>query len=60
MYLGEHLYLKRLAALKVLRTSLEEKEVAYFLSEAQTLARLTHPTLCRSLSVPLSKARRSS
>src|SRR6266568_663641 len=43
VYLGEHLYLKRHAALKVLRRSLQEKDVAQFLSEAQTLAHLTHP-----------------
>ncbi len=42
VYLGEHLYLKRHAALKVLRRSLQEKDVAQFLPEAQTLAHLTH------------------
>src|SRR6266699_234073 len=43
VYLGEHLYLKRHAALKVLRRSLQEKDVEQFLSEAQTLAHLMHP-----------------
>ena len=33
VYLGEHLYLKRHAALKVLHRSLQEKDVAQFLAE---------------------------
>jgi serine/threonine protein kinase len=49
VYLGEHLYLKRRAALKVLHTSLEDEEVGQFLSEAQTLARLDHPNIVRVL-----------
>jgi serine/threonine protein kinase len=47
VYLGEHLYLKSQAALKVLRTSLEDEDVARFLAEGQTLARLTHPQIVR-------------
>jgi serine/threonine protein kinase len=47
VYLGEHLFLKRRAALKVLHTSLEEEEVDQFLAEAQTLARLEHPNIVR-------------
>src|SRR6266849_6093139 len=43
VYLGEHVYLKRRAALKILHTSLEDEGVDQFLTEAQTLARLTHP-----------------
>src|SRR5215471_12275416 len=43
VYLAEHVYLKRRAALKVLHTSLEDEDVEQFLAEAQTLARLTHP-----------------
>ena len=43
VYLGEHIYLKRRAALKVLHTSLEDEDVEPFLAEAQTLARLNHP-----------------
>src|SRR5215471_16496557 len=49
VYLGEHLYLKRRAALKVLHTSLADEEVGQFLSEAQTLARLEHPHIVRVL-----------
>ena len=42
VYLGEHVYLKRRAALKVLHTSLEDEDAGQFLAEAQTLARLSH------------------
>jgi WD40 repeat protein/serine/threonine protein kinase len=47
VYLAEHVYLKRRAALKVLHTSLEDVDVDQFLSEAQTLARLEHPNIVR-------------
>src|SRR5947209_16260545 len=49
VYLGQHLYLKSYAALKVLRTSLEEEDVSQFMTEAQTLARLVHPQVVRVL-----------
>jgi len=49
VYLGEHLYLKSHAALKVLHTSLEEEDVEQFLTEGQTLARLRHPNIVRVL-----------
>ena len=48
-YLGEHLYLKSQAALKVLHTSLEEEDIEQFLLEGQTLARLRHPNIVRVL-----------
>src|SRR5436305_288977 len=47
VYLGEHLYLKSHAAIKVLRTELSDEEVAKFLAEGQTLARLKHPQVVR-------------
>jgi serine/threonine protein kinase len=49
VYLGEHRYLNNYAALKLIRTSLDEEDVEGFLSEAQTLARLTHPYIVRVL-----------
>ena len=49
VYLGQHLYLKSYAALKVLRTSLEDEDVTKFMTEAQTLARLVHPQIVRVL-----------
>src|SRR5205823_1413366 len=47
VYLGEHRYLKTYAALKVLRISLADEEIEQFLTEGQTLARLTHPHIVR-------------
>ncbi len=49
VYLGEHLYLKSEAALKVLRTSLKDEEMERFLKEAQTLVGLRHPNIVRVL-----------
>src|SRR5713226_6698268 len=47
VYLGEHVYLKRRAALKVLHTSLADEDIDPFLAEAQLLARLNHPHIVR-------------
>src|ERR1700730_8860925 len=49
VYLGEHIYLKTLAALKILDIELSEQEAASFVQEAQTLARLSHPHIVRVL-----------
>jgi serine/threonine protein kinase len=49
VYLGEHRYLHSFAALKVLHASLDDQHSAQFLSEAQTLARLVHPSIVRVL-----------
>src|SRR2546428_6413003 len=49
VYLGEHVYLKSRAALKVLHTQLSEQDAARFVQEAQTLARLSHPHIVRVL-----------
>ncbi len=49
IYLGEHMYLKSFAALKILRMSLTEEERAAFLKEAQTLTQLVHPNIVRVL-----------
>src|ERR1700687_6107063 len=49
VYLGEHVYLKSYAALKVLHTILKEEDVEGFLSEAQTLVALRHPNIVRVL-----------
>src|SRR6266699_4215390 len=53
VYLGEHIYLQRLAALKLLHTRLSEEETARFLTEARTLARLNHPRIMRVLDFAL-------
>src|SRR6266849_9361624 len=49
VYLGEHAYLKKPAALKVLHLRLGEQDTAQFLREAQTLAGLDHPHIVRVL-----------
>ncbi|GCF09655.1 protein kinase domain-containing protein [Dictyobacter arantiisoli] len=43
VYLGEHIYLKTSAAIKVLRMQLSAESFAPFLAEARTIARLRHP-----------------
>ncbi|GER92095.1 hypothetical protein KDW_62570 [Dictyobacter vulcani] len=48
VYLGEHLYLKSLAAIKILQTRLSgSDDTDSFLTEAQTIARLAHPNIVR-------------
>ena len=49
VYLGEHIYLKTEAAIKILHTRLTEKEVEKFLAEARTVARLRHAHIVRVL-----------
>src|SRR6516165_3506985 len=49
VYLGEHIYLNTLAALKVLDTRLAEDEINLFRNEARTIARLEHPHIVRVL-----------
>ncbi len=49
VFLGEHLYLKRLAAIKVLRMALNNQDKERFLSEARLLATLTHPHIVHVL-----------
>ncbi len=47
VYLGEHIYLKSHAALKILHTALPDTE--QFLTEARTLVGLAHPHIVRVL-----------
>jgi predicted ATPase/DNA-binding CsgD family transcriptional regulator/Tfp pilus assembly protein PilF len=49
VYLGQHIYLNSYAALKVLHTTLRDKEIEDFVKEAQTLACLVHPHIVRIL-----------
>jgi eukaryotic-like serine/threonine-protein kinase len=49
VYLGQHIYLDTLAAIKVLHARLESDDVEYFLTEARTIARLLHPNIVRVL-----------
>ncbi len=49
VYLGEHVHLKTLAAVKVLHTRLTHEDVQQFRGEAQTIAHLLHPHIVRVL-----------
>ncbi len=49
VYLGEHLYIKRQAAVKLLRTTLEQRDLEKFLVEAQRLVDVAHPHIVRVL-----------
>lgn len=49
VYLGEHLYLKTYAAIKVLHTRMNPQDVKHFLQEAQTIAQLKHQHIVRVL-----------
>ncbi|GHO93683.1 hypothetical protein KSF_037310 [Reticulibacter mediterranei] len=47
VYLGEHLHLGTLVAIKILRTKLTSEEVDVFHQEARRIARLSHPHIIR-------------
>ncbi len=49
VYLGEHIHLNTLAAIKMLDTRLAGDEIAQFRNEARTIARLEHPHIVRVL-----------
>jgi serine/threonine protein kinase len=49
VYLGEHVYLKTLAAIKVLLTLVGNEEADYFITEARLLMDLRHPHIVRVL-----------
>jgi Protein kinase domain len=49
VYLGEHVYLKTNAAIKVLHTRLTSADLTQFLLEARTIAGLIHPHIVRVL-----------
>jgi peptide/nickel transport system substrate-binding protein len=47
VYLGQHVRLELQAAIKVLHTHLTGQEAEHFSQEAQTIAKLTHPSIVR-------------
>ncbi len=50
VYLGEQIYLKTYAAIKVLHAQLDQMEFERFLEEARTITALEHPHIVRVLS----------
>jgi LuxR family transcriptional regulator, maltose regulon positive regulatory protein len=57
VYLGEHVYLKSHAAIKMLRMQLTDENAQQFLQEAQLLARLSHPHIVRILDFAVQEGR---
>src|ERR1700709_1732463 len=49
VFLGQHVFLKKEAAIKVLHTQLRDKDLDKFLQEARTIAHLTHPNIIHVL-----------
>src|SRR6266700_7128997 len=49
VYLGEHIYLRTYAAIKVLHMRVAQEDVGHFLAEARTVANLVHPHIVRVL-----------
>ena len=47
VYMGQHVRLELQAAIKVLHTHLTDQEAEHFQQEAQTIAKLTHPSIVR-------------
>lgn len=47
VYLGEHIYLKTQAAVKLLHARLDQGEMEVFLEEAHKIASLEHPFIVR-------------
>jgi len=56
VYLGEHVYLKTQAAIKVLHTRVADGDVEMFRSEALTIAHLAHPHIIRVLDFDIEQA----
>ena len=49
VYLGKHVFLESLAAIKLLHTNLSQGDIEGFRSEARTLVHLIHPHIIRVL-----------
>jgi serine/threonine protein kinase len=49
VYLGEHVYLTTLAAIKILHAQIEPEDIEAFRNEALTIAHLIHPHIVRVL-----------
>src|ERR1700739_4260956 len=49
VYLGEHIYLKTQAAIKLLQTRLAQDDLETFLKEARAISGMVHPHIIRVL-----------
>lgn len=49
VYLGQHIYLKTQAAIKVLQAQISDDDIDGFQNEARTIANLVHPNIVRVL-----------
>src|SRR6266849_1871300 len=49
VYLGQHIYLTTYAAIKVLQTKLAQNDLQIFLTDARTIAGLSHTKIVRVL-----------
>lgn len=56
VYLGEHIYLKTQAAIKVLHTQVDPADVGRFHTEALTVAHLVHPNIIHVLDFAVENA----
>lgn len=55
VYLGKHIYLHTLAAIKVLQIQMTDEAVQKFLKEARIIANLEHPNIVRVLEFAIEK-----
>ena len=55
VYLGEHIYLKTQAAIKILQTRLAQNDLQVFLAEARTIANLSHRNIVQVLEFGVEK-----
>ncbi len=56
-YLGEHMYLKTEAAIKIVQTQLAQTDQEDFSSEARTIVRMRHPNIVRLLEFGVESSR---
>lgn len=57
VYLGEHIYLRTQAAIKMLRVQLSAASIEDFMTEARTIAKLEHPNIVRVLECGITEER---
>jgi WD40 repeat protein len=58
VFLGEHIFLKTLAAIKILQMRFAQDDLERFLNEARIIGRLTHPNIVRVLDFGVESSKR--